>query len=579
MAYGSTTLTRYDITDLNNGKIDGFPVADPPGWDDISLFYAKALQTMGWNESGQGPYPDAPQSTNPNDPYPGTPNVGNTWDHDLDNPDPSSYFFWGGMHWWPGDNWEYWNDNAPSPQNEYWSHCTHGPAQTEKYFLPWHRAYIYFYEMIIRERVAALGGPADWSLPYWNYSGSYNASAPQRWPQARLPWIFCQPELPDGSANPLVLDVTRRGLQPVWPPQYPLAGQPMFLGKQTPFYNRAFAYKTLYEEPTDNPNLMVGFNITLDYTTHGSVHNDTGDGTGISNTGWMQNTQVAGFDPIFWMHHSEIDRFWVLWNAKGGLNPNEQPTPDPDWAAAADDPTLTRWNFWFDGKIESKVVIHPGDMLDPANLGTASSGYEFPYSYTFQNMPQYPPPVPPSVLVTHDVPPSPPSPAPAAAEAAAPAQASEVAGSDQPVEVHHEPATTSIPVADGGPALLEGFEADDAEPPRVYLRLEGVAAEGPTGNYEVYLNNPDVDRNTAGDVPHFVGLLSTFGANHSHGGEPPHGINAQFDITQLVAYLRAQGEWSDSDVNVTFVPAYRPIEGVEPAVGKMTVRRVSIQTG
>jgi hypothetical protein len=26
------TLTRYDIDDLNEGKIEAFPVENPPGW-------------------------------------------------------------------------------------------------------------------------------------------------------------------------------------------------------------------------------------------------------------------------------------------------------------------------------------------------------------------------------------------------------------------------------------------------------------------------------------------------------------------------------------------------------------------
>ena len=573
-----TTLTRYDIFDLNANKVPEFPTLDgqSPGWDPISLYYAKALQRMGWNESGQGPYPDAPQSSDPNDPYPGTPNPANTWNFDLENPDPTAYFFWGAMHWWPGNDWEYWNENAPSPQDEYWSHCTHGPAQTEKYFLPWHRLYIYFYEVMVRAKVAEIpGGPENWALPYWNYSGNWSGNFSTPWPKARLPWVFCQPNLPDdGSLNPLYLDVTRRGLQPEWP-SGSQKGQPMYLGRMTPYYYQAYAIRTLFEAPDDS----TGFNVTLDYTVHGGVHNDTGNGLGISNTGWMQNTQSAGFDPIFWMHHSEIDRFWVQWNAEGGLNPDKQPNPDPNWASASDDPTKTRWNFWASGNIEDVLVYHPGDMTDPANLDS-----RFPYSYEFANMPQYPAPRPPAVslrataapqvesLLARDA-------APAEAvtpDGPPPAQAREVGAADQPLEIGKEPATARVSLPEPPPSF-RAFEAEDEESPRVTLRLDGVKAQGPTGNYEVYLNNTDVDRSTEGEVPHFVGLLSAFGTNHSHGGHL-HGISATFDITDVVAYLRSQGEWDESDVNVTFVPVYRDVEGVEPAIGQVTVDKVSIHT-
>src|SRR4051812_41697342 len=109
------TLTRYDITDLNNGAIPEFPVEDPPGWDAISLYYAKALQEMGWNPSGTGDAPDAPAPQDPNiDPAEGTPNPENTWTY---SEEPGYYFFWGAMHWWPGHDWEFFNDNAPAPQD------------------------------------------------------------------------------------------------------------------------------------------------------------------------------------------------------------------------------------------------------------------------------------------------------------------------------------------------------------------------------------------------------------------------------------------------------------------------------
>src|SRR2546428_390293 len=118
-------LTRYDITDLNNGAVPGFRVQDPPGWDDISLYYAKALLEMGWRESP-----------------PGDTDVESMWTYsDV----PTSYFFQAAMHWWPRHG-----GIPPAPYDERWSHCTHGAATAENYFLPWHRAYIYFFEVIVR---------------------------------------------------------------------------------------------------------------------------------------------------------------------------------------------------------------------------------------------------------------------------------------------------------------------------------------------------------------------------------------------------------------------------------------------
>jgi tyrosinase len=558
------TLTRYDITDLNNGDIAAFPVSDPPGWDAISLFYARALQQMGWNESGEGSAPDAPPLPAGADPrrHParGTPNVANTWTF---SEQPDSYFFWGAMHWWPGNTWELWNKVAPAPQNQYWSHCTHGPAQVEKYFLPWHRAYIYFFEVIVRAKVAALGGPDDWALPYWNYS-FYDAATPATpWPRSRLPWVFCQPGLPDGSRNPLFLDEARRGLQPAWPD-----GQPMRLTLDTPYY--ADAYDQQSWEPDDSTD---GFNKTLDQTTHGGVHVDTGNGDGlVSATGWMQRTQTAGFDPVFWLHHAEIDRFWVGWNAAGGQDPNQQ--TDPDWLTAADDGVAGRWNFWSDGNIDNVVVVHPGEMLDPADLDAG----KFQYSYEYQNLPAVPAPRQTGrAIVTEAVPHL------VAAAPAAAAAGSEIASHGDAIDVRHDPVTTRVTLTDAAPSLLRGLDegAEAEQPRRVVLRLENVVMTGPPGNYKIYLNSPDVERDAGGEVPHYVGMLSGFGADHVHEGgghEHHHGVSASYDITELVAYLRGQGEWDESSVQLTFVPSVRPLGALTPVTGVVTIGSVRVIT-
>jgi tyrosinase len=561
------TLMRYDITDLNNGVIAEFPVEDPPGWDAISLYYAKALQNMGWNESGQGDAPTAPENPE-DDPVRGTPNVENTWQF-SDRPD--TYFFWGAMHWWPGREWEYWNTTAPSPRDQCWSHCTHGDAHVGKYFLPWHRAYIYFFEVIVRAKVAELGGPAAWALPYWNYSHYEPANPSTPWPRARLPWVFFQPTLPDGTGNPLHLDGSRRGLQPTWPD-----GQPMFLRPGTPYYAAA------YGQPSWAPALPNrGFNSTLDGRPHGLVHVDTGNGDGlVSATGWMQNTQTAGFDPIFWLHHSQIDRFWVGWNAAGGQNPNQQ--TDPAWLTAADDevngePVVGRWNFWSDGDIGNVVVVHPGDMLDPASLDSG----KFPHSYEYQDLPLVPAPRQGGRAIVADA-------VPGLAVAAAPAAAvpvsarHEIASNDQPIEVGHEPVTTQLALADEASERLRAFDEglEDEGPHRVILQLDRIVTKNPPGNYEIYLNNPEVDRDTGGEVPNFVGMFSAFGAGHRHGGEENerHGESASYDITDLVAYLRARGEWDESAVRITFVPAVPRIGAMTPVIAPVTVGSVRVVT-
>src|SRR5262249_20814748 len=85
------------------------------------------------------------------------------------------------------------DDVLPSPddQKAFWTQCQHNSW----YFLPWHRMYLFHFEAIVAAEVVRQGGPAGWSLPYWNYSESDD--------HRLLPVAFRSPTLPDGSDNPL----------------------------------------------------------------------------------------------------------------------------------------------------------------------------------------------------------------------------------------------------------------------------------------------------------------------------------------------------------------------------------------
>jgi tyrosinase len=503
-------LTRYDIWDLNNGTVPGHPVQNPPGWDDISLHYAKALQKMGWITP----------------PGPGN-GIDSSWK--LSHT-PNSYYFQAAIHWT--------TKNLTPQEQGWWDNCTHDGPVSEKYFLPWHRAYIYWYEVIIRALVYQDGGPKDWALPYWNYS--LHANDPNvPWPRSGLPWVFCQAKLPDGSANPLFMPVGKRGLQPKWP----TTGKPMFLGNLTPFYYQAYA-RTNY----------LDFNSTLDGQPHGAVHVDTGTGDGVlSQTGWMASITTAAFDPIFWLHHSEIDRFWVGWNAQGHKNPT-----NPAWLKATDDNKPSRWNFWHDGNINNVITVHPGDMLDPAKLKAP-----FPHAYKYANLPQVPAPRPAGPRAV------PASPGPSRESVMAEAVSPLLAETTDTVAIEHAPVTASIALTAEAKPQIEALVSAQEVSPTVVLHLDQVRTEGPPGNYEVYLNYPEADHGTEGEVPHYLGLVSGFGTDH-------HALSFRYDISDVAAQLQAQGDWHPDQVHVTFVPAAKPGDEHTPVSGTMRVGRIAI---
>src|SRR5271168_2988554 len=112
--------------------------------------------------------------------------------------DPLSWRFFAAIHGFNSTKWSNFNyydakqDSLPTTTDLdlYWWKCWHGSW----YFLPWHRGYLIAFEQVIRAEIVALKGPADWTLPYWNYFGPG---------QQEIPQAFTSKTWPGEGVNPL----------------------------------------------------------------------------------------------------------------------------------------------------------------------------------------------------------------------------------------------------------------------------------------------------------------------------------------------------------------------------------------
>jgi tyrosinase len=205
----------------------------------------------------------------------------------------------------------------PAEQDAYWNQCQH---QTW-YFLPWHRAYLLTFEDILRAWIMAQpGAPQDWALPYWNYSASPGAANPN--PLA-VPDAFTAQTLPDGTPNPLFVaarfgaavaaqdaQLSNALLDPTFTGAAQEGNIPGFGGPQTPFSHAGEDGGWLEDQP------------------HNPVHVDVGGQDTNGNGGMMTDPRSAAADPIFWVHHANIDRLWEVWRQRNTSDAN--PT-DPAW--------------------------------------------------------------------------------------------------------------------------------------------------------------------------------------------------------------------------------------------------------
>ncbi|WP_066897275.1 LysM peptidoglycan-binding domain-containing protein [Mycolicibacterium houstonense] len=371
------------------------------------------------------------------------------------------------------------------------------------FFLPWHRMYLQWFERIIRSAIADLDDVDDqtkamWALPYWDYSS--DDPARRRLPQAFLDvtlrdgvtpnplWVPGR-NLNDGSSLPASDVDLLSALAPV-----DFAGIGGFAGGRTGFSHAG-----------EDPGSAMG---PLEGTPHGAVHVGVG--------GLMGSFNTAALDPIFWLHHCNIDRIWEIWRAM------------PDRSNSTEAAWLTGVTFHFHDENRAPLAETVQDVLDTAaQLGYSYDDIAAPFALEAL-MPAAPAPENPPELV---------------------------GASDNAVALAGE--TTSVAFAIAPPVGPLAQEATPAS--RAYLRVEDVTSPAPVGvTYKVYLNVAGAE--PVIDDDHFVGVAAFFGIEETSNPDNEHGgMRLAFDITGLYQRFSAEGRWGDQ-VNVTFVPQY-----VEPA--------------
>jgi len=159
------------------------------------------------------------------------------------------------------------------------SHNMHdmGTMESRLRFLPWHRAYLIEFEKALQQK-----DPTTF-VPYW------------KWVDGGVPfWLASFKPIVDGGVN------TRNNL------------------------TTAITNQGRIDELLKIPDYPT-FTHQLELDPHNQGHVKLGVP--------MQNVPTAPRDPIFWMHHGEVDRVWSLWQAtnkgKGPLLTGKDAVMDP----------------------------------------------------------------------------------------------------------------------------------------------------------------------------------------------------------------------------------------------------------
>ena len=484
----------------------------------------------------------------------------------LDPIDPQSWWWQGSVHHVDVDLVPDFPRDKPPPSQadraRYWNQCPHNLSEEgANEFLGWHTAYLLCFEEVLR----AQSGDPNLDLPFWDYGDPAQRAIPAIFADAKVRVNAAWEEDPNGVLrdNPLY--------EPLRNPLLTDGGALTEDTVDVSWFPAVNDFTTLAALTSEGWGFGFGGGHSpghvgvLEVLPHGSVHDSLGGEVG-DRLGLMASTQTAAFDPIFWVHHANIDRLWRQWLCDTPRN----------WGAYADQATL---DAWFAKKAWPFRVSASGDeVLKPRGAYMRAADQPYVYASQATGCPE------PTLAALNDR---------RDASAVSPRvqrlrTVAQVGANAAPVVVDGpSPATVSLTsqlpaTNDRGVSSVRRALADSrpAAPVRLFLDVSGleVSGYGRLG-YNVFVNLPRGSPATRAS-PHFVGVLKLFGAARRAGAAPDvHAghrtpVVQTFDVTRLIP-PRAE----NPKVDVTFAPfeLVRARAGVARPAGRLVVRTMALR--
>jgi tyrosinase len=435
------------------------------------------------------------------------------------------------------------------------------------FFLPWHRAYLASFERICRQ----ITENDNFALPYWDWTT-----------QPVLPAALTDPTV-DGQPNPL-FDSTRE-LQPNTPMPPDAVGEPIMtqILAETNFEMFGSTRPTGQTDTSARWLRAPGRTTQLEGQPHNGVHVTIGGDMGDMN---------SPLDPIFWLHHCNVDRTWARWTAQGRTN-----TTDPLWAT-----------YSFNGQFQ----VPQGNGMTAYNVGVSDVLDHMALGYTYPDLPRSTERVvsetrlpAPRVLTSQapvgvarlretlstrlTLPPR------EAGRAAPPPRAGAPAGGpgggpggppggaldlnallreEAPLTSQRDSAGAPGPAPGpgaGGPGPGAGGPPPDLGRERVFSIIEKITTAGGNGAFvNVFVNSRNPNTTDPRRDPNFVGAFGLFGLRdhtRQHGG-----MTIQVEITQALARLRQESSFN-GQLDVQLVPTVARGNGLA-----LKVERINIAT-
>ena len=209
------------------------------------------------------------------------------------------------------------------------SMCGHGGSGPDIHkswgFLPWHRCFVHFHERVLIANAAqkSVPGAADFRLPYWDWDKNHE-----------IPGFYSKP------------------------------GSPVYMDRDTP--NIAYYTTPDFLSAMLSPGAFQGHDgfggaadaegIVRIYSANKYIY------TIVSDV--MRDPATAAGDPLFFIHHANVDRMWEIWSRQ-----NQPLPPYPD--------DLLNRVFEFPNEPPQKPFQYSvRDIMETESLGYSYDSYD-----------------------------------------------------------------------------------------------------------------------------------------------------------------------------------------------------------
>ncbi|XP_058096715.1 polyphenol oxidase, chloroplastic-like [Magnolia sinica] len=228
-------------------------------------------------------------------------------------------------------------------------------------FLPWHRYYIHFHEAILGKLI----GDDTFALPFWNWDSPDGMTMPSFFVNDKTSPLYDEKRNPDNLKKVLDYQYSHKNYE-------------------NPYTDEELKVKNLYQmnktfrESLPLPELFLGDRVRAGEEasmgkTMGrieAIHNAIHLFVGMPEAPYrdMGNFYSSGYDPLFYCHHSNVDRMWHIYRQKRG---NKIDFNDSDWLNSS---------FIFYDENKQLVKVKVEDCLNPQKLRYTYQDVELPWA-------------------------------------------------------------------------------------------------------------------------------------------------------------------------------------------------------